>query len=265
MIDSLQLPVGRFVSGSLTDKRITDHNGKPQLDESKHRFEFGIAVDKNNPALPAIFGALHAEAMTQHAGHPSVANFTLAGYSWKVTDGDKPNRDGNVNANTAGHFVFWFSTSYAPNTCDQNNVQCDPKMIERGYFVDVVFNARNNGASGDQAGLYLNPEWVRFIAYGEKIATGRSAEQAFGAPAPMGALPPGASATPLAGQPAPGVAPTPGNAAPAAVQPATNHAAPAPATASPTSAPQPAHDLVQNATGQPAAAPAVAGLPGLPS
>jgi hypothetical protein len=265
MSNSIQLPVGRFVSGSITEKRTTGHDGKP-LPEDKQRFEFGVAVDKNATELPAIFAQLQAVAMKQHAGYPSVTNFSLEGYSWKISDGDKPNAQGQVNADTARHFVFWFSSSYPVRTCDQQNTQCDPSMIKRGYFVDVVFNAKNNGATGQQAGIYLNPEWMRFIAYGQEIVSGRSAAAAFGAPAPT-TLPAGASATPLAGQAAPGMAPAPvpGNVAPVAGQPTAAPATPAPTpaqglpTASPTSAaPAPAHDLVNNAvTGQP--------LPGMPS
>lgn len=293
MSNSIQLPVGRFVSGSITEKRTTGHDGKP-LAEDKQRFEFGVAVDKNAPELPAIFGQLQAVAMEKHAGYPSVTNFSLQGYSWKISDGDKPNAQGQVNSDTAGHFVFWFSSSYPVRTCDQNNTQCDPNMIKRGFYVDVVFNAKNNEATGTQAGIYLNPEWLRFIAYGQEIVSGRSAAAAFGAPAPT-TLPAGASATPLAGQAAPGMAPAPaaapvaqavpnamtatmvapGNVAPVAGQqiaaPAT--LAPAPAqglsTASPGNvAPAPAHDLVNAAVGQQPAAPqAVPGqpLPGMPS
>lgn len=279
MSNSIQLPVGRFVSGSVTEKRKLDHRGDP-LAEDKQRFEFGVAVDKNAPELPAVFGQLQAVAMEKHAGYPSVTNFQLQDYSWKISDGDKPNAKGQVNADTAGHFIFWFSSSYPVRTCDQNNTQCDPNMIKRGFYVDVVFNAKNNGSTGQQAGIYLNPEWLRFIAYGQEIVSGRSAADAFGAPAPT-TLPAGASATPLAAHAAPGVAPTPaaapmpGNVAPVAGAPTAAPATPAPApaqglpTASPGNvAPAPAHDLVNAAVGQQPAAPqGVPGqpLPGMPS
>lgn len=275
MTDALQLPVGRFVSGSLTEKRTTGHDGKP-LAEDKQRFEFGVAVLKTDPALPQVFAALQAEAMTQHGQYPAVQQFQLQGYSWKVSDGDKPNQRGETNSDTAGCFVFWFSSGYPPRTCDQQNSNCDPSTIKRGYFVDVVFNVKNNGATGNQAGIYLNPEWVRLIAFGEEITGGRSAAEAFAnAPVPT-ALPPGASPTPVAGHAAPGMpttAPAPGNVAPGAAQPPVNNAAPAPApvqpspTASPYNAPgqpAPAHDFVQNATGQPPVAPGQP-LPGMPS
>lgn len=269
MTDPILLPVGRFVSGSLTEVRTTGHDGKP-LPEEKQRFEFGVAVRKDDPALPGVFQQLQAEAMINHGSNPAVTQFQLQGYSWKVSDGDRANSQGVKNDNTTGCYVFWFSSSYPPRTCDNQNTPNDPASIKRGYFVDVVFNAKNNGATGAQAGIYLNPEWVRLIAYGEEITAGRSAADAFGnAPAPSPSqLPPGASATPVSSTAAPGMS---GNAAPAsgAAQPTPNNAAPAPApagsspTASPSSAPQPAHDIVQNATGQPG--PNGGPLPGLPS
>ena len=248
MSNSIQLPVGRFVSGSLTEKRTQGHDGK-SIAEDKQRFEFGVAVDKNAPELPAIFGQLQAVAMEKHAGYPSVTAFQLQGYSWKISDGDKPNAQGQVNPDTARHFVFWFSSSYPVRTCDQNNTQCDPNMIKRGFYVDVVFNAKNNEATGTQAGIYLNPEWLRFIAYGQEIVSGRSAADAFGAPAPT-TLPAGASATPLAGQAAPGMAPAPA---------AAPGMAPAPAAA-PGMAPAPA--AAPGMAPAPAAAPVAQAVPG---
>lgn len=246
MTDLLNLPVGRFVSGSITEKRTTGHDGQP-LPEDKQRFEFGVAVRKDDPGLPAIFGAMQAEAMTQHGGIPAVQNFQLDGYSWKVNDGDKPNRQGAVNENTTGCFVFYFSSSYPPQTVNAQNTMIDPTEIKRGYFVDVAFNVKNNGKTGGQAGVYVNPTHVRLIAFGEEIRGGVDANTAFAnTPAPTN-LPPGASATPVASTPAPGTA---GNAAPApAASPAQAAPAPNSATASPTNAaPQPAHDFVQNAT-----------------
>jgi hypothetical protein len=252
MNDLLNLPVGRFVSGSITDKRTTGHDGQP-LPEDKQRFEFGVAVRKDDAGLVAIFGAMKGEAASQHGALPAVQAFDLNGYSWKVTDGDKPNRKGQVNENTTGCYVFWFSSSYPPQTVNAQNTMIDATEIKRGYYVDVAFNVKNNGKSGQQAGIYVNPTHVRLIAYGEEIRGGIDANAAFAnTPAPT-SLPPGASATPVASTPAPGTAPAPaGNAAPApAASPAQAAPAPNSVTASPTNAapaPAPAHDFVQNAT-----------------
>lgn len=254
MSDLITLPVGRLVSGSLTQTEKIDYKGQP-IPEEKQRFSFGVAVPKDDLGLPGVFQALRAEAMTDtgHAALPAVVNMQLEdGYSWKVKDGDRPNSRGEVNENTRGCFVFYFTTSYLPNTCDNTNTACDAAIIKRGYYVDVVFSAVNNHNPAGTAGIFLNPQWVRHIAYGPEITGGISAKDAFAdAPVPQ-QLPPGASRTPLVGNPAPAAAP-----ATPPVMPGTPQSAVLP-TASPSNpAPSPAHDLVSNAIGKP--------LPGLPS
>lgn len=250
MTDNIVTPVGRFVSGSITEKRTTDYENRP-LPEDKQTYQFGIAIRKDDPGIGAVFTYIHGVAASVHAAHPSVANFNLDGYSWKVKDGDKPNTKGVVGENVAGCYVFFFSSSYPVRTCDASNADIAPADVYRGCYVDMVINANNNDLQGDRAGIYLNPVFMRMVAHGKPILGGVDAATAFGNAAPA-ALPPGASATPLPGSAPSAVmtgAPTP--AAPA-------HTAPTPAT----SAPAPAHDFVQNATQQ--AAPSVPGLPGMP-
>lgn len=248
MSDNIVTPVGRIVSGSLTEKRTTDYEGKP-VPEEKQNYQFGVAFRKDDPAIQGVMQYLQGVAMTQHAHNPSVTSFNLQGYSWKVRDGDTPGRDGQVSNNTAGHWVFYFSSSYPINTCDASNAPIDAAQCYRGAFVDLVMNAVNNGKQGSNEGLFLNPVWVRKIAEGERITGGVDAATAFAGHAAPTALPPGASATPVA------------PAAPAAgmMQPQgmsgmpQGNAAPAPR-----GMPQPAHDFVNNA------APAPQGMPGLP-
>nr|AYD75906.1 conserved hypothetical protein [Pseudo-nitzschia multiseries DNA virus] len=263
MTDNIVTPVGRFVSGSITDKRTTDYENRP-LPEDKQTYQFGVAIRKDDPGIGAVFTYIHGVAASVHAAHPSVANFNLDGYSWKVKDGDKPNTKGVVGENVAGCYVFFFSSSYPVRTCDASNADIAPADVYRGCYVDMAINAANNGLQGDRAGIYLNPVFMRMVAHGKPILGGVDAATAFGNAAPA-ALPPGASATPLPGS-APSAAMT---GAPTPAAPATSAPTPAaPATSAPTpaapatSAPAPAHDFVQNATQQ--AAPSVPGLPGMP-
>jgi hypothetical protein len=225
-----------------------------------------------------VLGYIQGVAMQNHAHLPAVQNFTFDGYSWKIKDGDAPNREGRVNDATAGCWVFYFSTSYPINACDRRdpiNPKIDPSEIKRGYYVDLVMNATSNGLSGGQEGVYLNPVWVGFVAYGEEIRGGVDANTAFGGAQPA-QLPPGASRTPLPGSAPSGamMGTAPGNPAPA---PAAVLTAPNPAgsplpgpTASPGNAPAPPphHGFVDNATApataQPASAQPLRG-PGLPS
>lgn len=243
MTDNTITPVGRFVSGSITEKRTIDYEGRA-LPEDKQNFQFGVAIRKDDPGIGAVFTYLHVAASNGHAAHPSVANFNLDGYSWKVKDGDKPNKDGKVSENTSGCYVFYFSSMYPIRTCDASNADVPATDVYRGAYVDMVMNANNNGLQGDRAGIYINPVFVRMVAHGKPIMGGVDAATAFGGATPA-ALPPGASATPL-----------PGSAPSAAMTGAPQ--------------PQPAHDFVHNATQQPATplpaapAPGLPGLPGMP-
>lgn len=206
--------VGRFVSGSLTDKRDTDMDDRP-IPADKQQFEIGIAFRKDDPKLPQIFQGIAAHAWQEFARDPNAqqkigtaAQYfpahpqALDGFSWKISDGDKPNRKGQVSEHTRGHYVFYFKSSYAIKCANQQNAEIPADQIKRGYFVDVSFTTAGNGEQGDRAGMYLNPEFVRLIAYGEEIRGGVSAAEAFAnAPVPS-QLPPGASAMPVAGNPA---------------------------------------------------------------
>jgi hypothetical protein len=235
MSDTCITPVGRFVSGSITEKRTVDHQNRP-LTEDKYHFAFGVAFPKTDPAMVPVFGYLQAAARAGiHNGLPAVENFDLNGYSWKVKDGDAPNARGERNANTAGCYVFYFSSMYPVNCCDQTNATVPADAVYRGCYVDMVIDAKSNDLR-DKPGIYLNPNWMRFIANGEKITGGVDAKTAFGGHTPA-ALPPGASASPV----------------------------PSSAPSAAMTGPAPARDFVQNATGAAPATQTMPGLPGMPS
>jgi hypothetical protein len=226
--------VGRFVGGSLTEKRETDMDDRP-IPADKQQYEIGIAFRKDDPKLPQVFNAIAGHAWQEFARDPAAqqkigqaAQYfpahpqVLDGFSWKISDGDKPNRKGQVSEHTRGHYVFYFKSSFPIRCANQQNAEIPADQIKRGYFVDVSFTCAGNGETGDRAGVYLNPQFVRLIAYGEEIRGGVSAAEAFAnAPVPT-QLPPGASAMPVAGNPPamPAAAPQaqqpgfPGNGAP---------------------------------------------------
>jgi hypothetical protein len=225
MTENIITPVGRFVSGSLTERQKTDFDGKPIAEEDQ-RFSFGVAFRKDDPKINELFTYLHGAAMSnpQHAALPAVQAFDLGGYSWKIKDGDAPNAKGSVSENTKGHWVAYLSSSFPIKCCDASNAQIDAADVKRGFFVDLVVNAKSNGITDPKrAGIYLNPEWVRLIAFGPEIQGGIDAATAFASAPPPAQLPPGASATPLPGsapsqsmmQPAPGATPLPGQPTPA--------------------------------------------------
>ncbi len=225
----VQLPPGRFVSGSITERQTTDQERKP-IPVENQTFDFGMAFDKFNPdgSPGAIWTAVHQianHAKTGYAQHPAIVQRidqwlqTMAGgFSMKMSDGDKPSaRTGEVNPNYAGKLLLWFSTKLPVRVCDANNIQIDPNSVKRGWFFDMTISTQINGRTDGNAGVYLNSEWLRLVGEGAEITGGRSADAAFGGAPAAGALPPGATpvgSTPAApaGAPATGL---PGGAMPA--------------------------------------------------
>jgi hypothetical protein len=250
--------VGRFVNGSLTEKRTKDNDGRP-LAEDKQRFEFGIAFPKDDPDFQRILGELYGFLSSEYANKPQLMNMvntwwqTQSGYSMKIADGDKPNARGGVNENTKGHYVVYFASNYPPQCCDPVNQQIDPAAIKRGYYVQVAGNVAPNGLENHQAGIYVNPSVIRLVAEGEEIRGGVDAATAFGGTTaaniqmPAGARPLGTAMTqspaaPGVGMPAPAAAPTtapvPGPTAPAGMPGQVGGPAPAqPQTAYPSNPP----------------------------
>ena len=113
---------GRFVNGSLTEKRTKDKDNRP-IAEDKQRFEYGVAFDKaelwsmlTGQFYPWLTSALATDANALQR----MQNWftTMTGFSMKISDGDKPNAKGQLNENTKGMFVIWFSSSYPPTTVD---------------------------------------------------------------------------------------------------------------------------------------------------
>ena len=236
MADRIQiyLPVSRFVSGSLTQKRTQNARRQP-IAEDKQQFEFGLALRKDSPDAQAFWGQLLNGFKTAFAHNPAVHPVIdqwlqngFNGFSGKVSDGDTPNAQGTLNENTQGCWVIYCSTSYPPVCADETNAQIDPERIERGYYVDATLSlAPNSNPIGDGIGCYVNPDMIRLRAIGEVIRGGIDT-QSVGASMPMGALPQGAAPV---GQGAVGGAPMPGMGAPAAPQ------QPQPPQAAPTAAP----------------------------
>ncbi len=272
-------PVGRFVSGSLTEKRTTDNDNRP-IQPEKQRYEFGLAIQKSDPALPGMLQTIAAAAKAGYQQRPDIQQRvdawfqTMSGFSMKISDGDKPAaRTGDVNQNTAGCFVIWFSTSMDILAANAQNTQIDPASIKRGWFVDVAASVKANGLTDNNAGVYMNPTCVRLIAEGEEIVGGMNIETALqNAPVAPTQLPPGAR--PVGSTPqAPATSGAPGTGLPGAAPAVPTQAAPAPAQTAPAGLPgaaptqppaQPQTASHGSAPASPGSAPTVAGGTGHP-
>lgn len=195
-------PIGRFVNGSLTEKRTKDNEGRP-IDDQKQKFEFGVAFPKADiwPLLSERFYPwLANQASRDQNAMSRVQNWfsTFDGFSMKIGDGDRQNQKGQYNENTRGCFVMYFSSSWAPQTVDPTNQNINAELVKRGFYVQVAGNITTNGdkhspfQAGDRAGIYLNGQFVRLVAEGDEIRGGPDAATVFGdSPVPT-ALPPGA-------------------------------------------------------------------------
>lgn len=278
-------PVGRFVSGDLQNKRSKDNKNRP-IPEDKQRFEFGVAFPKADLwslLTEQMYPWIAARATTDRNAAQRLQNWfqTFSGFSMKVQDGDKPNEKGQVNENTAGHFVMYFSSSFPPNTVDPSNNDIDPSLIKRGYYVQIAGTVAPNGTqgavfqTGEDAGIFLSGNFVRLIAEGDEIRTGMSAEDAFGGASAPTALPPGARplGTTSGAAGAFGGAGNPPSLPGAPVPAQTGHAAPPPAlpggpvlpgTAFPGNAAPPYHGIMQPQQAAAAGAPGAFTPPPLP-
>lgn len=249
-------PPGRLVAGNLYKSRDKDHQGNPLLIKSgpnmgKPRvdFFFAVAITKT-PGQH--WAASDWGSKIWQAGHQFMANAGQLGdnFAWKIIDGDStvPNEAGRKPCDQEGYAGCWvlrFGGGFAPKIAralsgapEWDNT---PDLIKLGDYVQVAGSVAGNGASGRQAGVYLNHGAVCLVGYGKRISTGIDLAQAGFGGAP---LPPGASTTPVAvgfGQPQ-----VPG--APTVAAPPVGYPAPAASPAAPvppsTIAPSPAAPVV---------------------
>jgi len=208
------LPVGRMVSGSVykgfpvlnqkTKMQELTRSGEPRVS-----FNIMVAILKgaeqhwNQTEWGAKVWAEGAASFPAHHARPD--------FFWKIYDGDQPwiNDDGEaiIQPERKGCWVVRANRGWAPLVCNEKGETLTTEdAVVPGYFVQVVIGVQGNG-SAQSPGIYINPEIVALMGYGEKVQTGQVDPKKF---AFGGALPPGASATPVASfNPAPVAKPTP--------------------------------------------------------
>jgi len=203
-------PVGRLVGGDPFTPQTKDNQGNPLLFKKGPnagqpcvRYYIAVAIPKTDQDYAGLWAKIHNAGRT---GMPQL--FDAAGtctsqhFAWKIVDGDdtRPNENNRKPCDQDGYPGNWivkFGGMFAPSchTARGATVLTDPASIKRGYFVRVYGSVKANGDTA-RPGVYLNPDMVELIGYGEEMRSGPDASAAFGGtPA---ALPAGASATPLA-------------------------------------------------------------------
>lgn len=197
-----------WVAGDLFQGKIkTDmRTRQPILDQQGNQIKeygFGLAVPKSvlqqtGQGQPGeLWAVMHQEAMSLY---PS--GQIPPGFAMKYKDGDGVDEQGrpfSQRAGYAGCLVFacttripikFFRFENGQNILVNDGIKC-------GDYVNVQLHVKAHGAIGQgKAGMYLNPNAVQFLGYGEPIVNAPSGDQIFGTQAPpmMG------SATPLAPQ-----------------------------------------------------------------
>lgn len=246
---------GRIVWGHPSKPRIKKdvRTKQPIIKDGKqvHQYVFGVAIDKNT-FNQQVWPAFYNEA---RAAFP---NGIPSNFSYKFKDGDGVDSKGqpfNLKEGYAGHCVVTISTEgFAPQVFkNENGVyrQLAENEVKCGDFVAVNITIKYNGAvSPNTPGLYVNPNGVVHIGYGQEIvSSGQDPDELFAGYQPQQFA--GMSATPvMSNAPMPtAMHPTP-PATSGYVQSAPQYGAPPPANL-----PPPARDFVQNAVaGAPPAA-----------
>lgn len=217
-------PVGRFVQGSLTlENKIDPQTGKPKLGEDgqpiKENF-IALAVRKDDPGLPAFMQLCIAQAQADFPHLFQNGQMVRPDFAWKMVDGDGIGSDGKPLSDKpgfAGCIVFKMGTRYLPKCFHAGKydptqmIQNPSEVIKRGFYIRVAGTVRGNGVTPQdktqKPGLFISPNLVELIAYGQEIVGGPDANKVFGGAGPVTALPAGASTTPLAPTGAVGNAP----------------------------------------------------------
>jgi hypothetical protein len=206
-----------MVQGSPFEAKDTDLYGKPLTDsKNQPRVEYyvGVAIEKNQflqEVWPHMVNAANA-TMAAHVSSPK--------FAWKIIDGDGVDDKGapySVREGFAGNYILKCCSGFAPKVVDQQgNYLHAVDSVKRGYYtrVGVTFTGNQNP---QYPGIYVNLHFLQLCGYGPEISTGPDVT-AMVKSAPSYALPPGASATPVAPTGAPAVPQAhPGHSSPAGV------------------------------------------------
>lgn len=214
-------PVGRIVWGNLYTARPKTDNVTKQPKMGKdgqplNEWAFGLAIPKG-PEAHWNQTAWGAKIWAAGQGSFPAGQYQQPTFAWKVTDGDSqiPNKNQKRPCDAEGypgHWVLSLSTMASPPNIYRLNAQGKPELwaqegaINPGDYVEVFVEFKGN-APAQSPGVYANPSMVCFRGHGARIYSGPDVSvAAFGG----GALPAGASATPVGGAPlAPPAAPVP--------------------------------------------------------
>jgi len=266
MTDSVDIlfPVGRLVAGSPSEiQQVTDPvTGQPKINQStglqREEYYIGCAIPKQGEAnwWDTPWGAKIVQV--GYAAFPG-GQAQQPTFAWKIVNGDStvPNRAGKIPASLPGHAGCWIvsmKTAFQPQYRSADGMQAiSGDQFYKGCYIQCHATLAGNGALANP-GIYINVDIVALSGHGERINSGPDATTlGFG-----GALPPGASATPMGNSGVSQNTPAPAQAQqPAPMQQPAQMQQPAPAQ----QPAAPAGHTVQPGYGAPATAPQTVASP----
>lgn len=228
-------PIGRIVQGNplLGNPQTNPQTGVPKLGKSGEQlinWYANVAFDKKNPKtaemiaaifgeaarlFPALFPFGYQPAARQDTQPPIHAGGCIrSDFAFKLKDGDGYDANGKPHSakeGWGGHWIVQIST-YAGamrvvNGTTGNSpiteVGSGPAHIKTGDFVVCCLDIKTNGWSNDpqsKPGIFMNPDLVQLVGYGEYIAGGVNVDELLkdAAAATGGYVPTGMSTTPTA-------------------------------------------------------------------
>lgn len=244
-------PTGRIVWGNpaRANKKTDQKTRQPIVRDGKQveQWAFGLAFPKQQ-FQQFVMPHLNQEAATLFPqGVPPQ-------FSWKIKDGDSVDRQGKPYSSREGYAgccVLTISTeAFAPPIFKFENGafrQLSPNEIKTGDYVAVNLTVKANKPADQQMtpGLYVNPNGIELIGYGQEIVSASADPDELFAGVNR-QLPQGASAVPISSAPTGIQPPVPGYSAPAQPLP-PSFSGGYPAPAAPAQLPPPAYDFVNHA------------------
>ncbi len=209
-------PVGRLVQGSLSlETKMDPQTNKPKLDEKGQEIKecyISLAILKDDPGLIPFFTAIATQAQAEFPHLFVNGQCTHPQFAMKVQDGDGNDSNGKSvkdKPGFAGHYIFKMATRYLPKCFYEGKfdpsqqIQNPAEVIKRGYYVRVNVYVSGNGVKPNETnkkpGMYLSPNLVSLVGFGEVIQGGPDAVATFAKAGAPVHLPPGMSATPVVG------------------------------------------------------------------
>lgn len=212
-------PILRLLQGDCFEPQTKDMDGKPLVNDDGVpyvKYFIACAGVKGDPGVEAFKAQIEAQARKDwaHLFQGPGGACINPNFAYKIIDGDGYDTNGTAN-NTkegfAGHWVFRFSTGFAPKCYaagkyDPATDQLRPingiSPIVRGYHVRVAGMMKSNGNT-KKPGVSIYQNMIEYAREGAVIVSGPNAASVFGgaaaAPAPQAAYappPPPAAAAP---------------------------------------------------------------------